>query len=244
MLPRPNAIVTLLSDLGPGDAGIGLLKGMVLRESKQVTCIDLHHGLEPGDVRAAAFVAWSAIGRFPVGTVHVVATEAPRKRLLAAATQEAFWVAPDNGTLSAVLEACEGAEVREVGREALGLDLHSGGDAAAAVGAWIAGGRYGYRALGPAATGLVDLDLFGGGPRCVHVDAHGNVVTNQRAAAVTGRSVLWIGHRRIPLAPGDATTELSARVGRLGLVEIVARGGRAAAMLGIGPGAAIDLEAE
>jgi S-adenosylmethionine hydrolase len=244
MLPRPNGIVTLLSDLGPGDAGIGLLKGMVLRESRQVTCIDLHHGLEPGDVPAAAFVAWSAIGRFPAGTVHVVATEVPGRRLLAAATPDSFWVGPDNGTLSAVLEANEGAEVREVGREALGLDVRSCGDAAAAVGAWIAGGRYGYRALGPVATGLVDLDLFGGPPRCVHVDARGNVVTNQRAAAVQGRSLLWIGHRRIPLLVGDASAELSARVGRLGLVEIVARGGRASAMLGIGPGAAIDLEAE
>ena len=73
MFPRPSGIVTLTSDLGHTAPAVGVMKGALARASSKPQVIDLSHGVPAGDAAAGAFALWSAIDRFPGGTVHCAA---------------------------------------------------------------------------------------------------------------------------------------------------------------------------
>lgn len=247
MLPRPHGLVTLTTDFGVHDPYVGILKGALLRAAAKVQAVDVTHAVPPQDVEGGAFVAHTLIGRFPTGTVHVVVVDpgvGTARRLLCVAAHDAYWLAPDNGVLAAVLAGEAAIDVRAVDTEALGLVPESrtfhGRDLLAPVAAWLATGRYGFAALGPRVHDPVTgRDPLAGPARVVHVDHYGNLVTNLRAAPhgvrIAGRDVPPHGTYG-EAAPG----ELLACVGSFGLVEVAANGGSAARLLEVGRGASVE----
>jgi S-adenosylmethionine hydrolase len=230
MLPRPSGFVTLSTDFGLVDPYVGVMKGALLRASSKVQIVDVVHDLPPQDVDAAAFVVRALVGRFPTGTVHVVVVDpgvGTARKLLAVAAHECYWLAPDNG-------------VRSESRTFHGRDV------LAPVAAWLAGGRYGFSALGPRVPDPVLLvaDAADTAPRVVHVDRYGNLVSNVGAGALASARGVRIAGRQITkaLTYGDVGPgELLAYVGSFGLVEIAVRGGSAAQRLEVGRGAPVEL---
>jgi len=251
MFARPSGIVTLTTDFGLTDPYVGILKGALLRASNKPQVVDLSHGIPAQDVAAGAFAMWSAIARFPDGTVHVGVVDpgvGTSRRLIAAAAHQCYWLAPDNGLLGAVIASDPAAEVRELDLEHLRVrreaNTFDGRDVFAPVAAFLSSGRYGFTAVGPRCEpGNVADPVFGGADRVVHVDHYGNLVSNiagDRAAdarvQVAGRE-LSLQTTYGDVAPG----ELLAYVGSFGLLEIAARDGSAAAVLGIGRDEPIQL---
>ncbi len=254
MLPRPSGLVTLLTDFGARDPYVGILKGALVRASSKVQVLDIGHEVPPQDIAAGAFWAWSLIDRFPSGAVHVVVVDpgvGTARRLLAVAAHETYWLAPDNGVLGAVLAADPTAEVRELDLTHLQIRPESrtfhGRDVLAPIAAWLAGGRYGFSALGPRCGDPVrDVDPFAGAPRVIHVDHFGNLITNLAAEKLGGATAVAIGGRHLPLAGTYGETapgELLALVGSFGLLEIARHGGSAAQELGLTRGAPVALVA-
>lgn len=252
MAPRPSGIVTLLSDFGLCDPYVGVMKGAVMRASSRVVIVDLGHGVPPQDIAAGAFWLAATIGRFPPGTVHVAVVDpgvGTDRRLLAVSAAECFWLAPDNGLLAPVLAADPAAEVRAI--DALHLNLRPpsrtfhGRDVLAPVAGWLAGGRYGFSALGPRIDDPVaGTEPFGGNPRVVHVDAFGNLITNVREQDLAGVATVRIGGQSVQLRgtyADAATGQLLALVGSYGLLEVAVNGGSAAKTLGLQRGAPIEL---
>jgi hypothetical protein len=245
MHARPSGHVALLTDFGERGPAAGLLRAAVLRGHGKAVVFDLGHTVPPHDVDDGAFWLWSAIGRVPNGTAVVagVGDLAAVTRWLVVAAHQAFWLGPDNGVLSHVFAGDPEVEVRSI--DVANLNLRpAGGDGAstvlAPVAAWLGGGRYGFSALGPRVADPVRLPpLFEGATRVVHVDGHGNLVTNVRAEA--SLEALQAGGRRvdrrsaIALVPG----ELVAQVGSHGLWEIAQPGGHAARALGVARGAPV-----
>lgn len=252
MLPRPSGLVTLLTDFGTRDPYVGILKGALLRASTKVQVVDLCHEVPPQDVANGAFQAWTAIGRFPSGTVHLVVVDpgvGTARRLLAVAAHDAYWLGPDNGVFAAVLASDQTAEVRAIDVEHLHLAPESrtfhGRDLLAPVAAWLAGGRYGFSALGPRVTDpVVGIDPLAAPPRVLHRDGYGNLITNVGGEYLEGAVAVMVAGRRVPVAGtyGEvASGELLALVGSFGLLEIAQNAGDAAASLGVGIGAPIEL---
>ncbi|MBL8722575.1 MAG: SAM-dependent chlorinase/fluorinase [Planctomycetes bacterium] len=243
MLPRPCGVVTLLSDLGAGDPALGLLRGTILRHSPKLAVVDHGHGLPKHAPGVAA--AWLELARrhFPPGAVHVVVLEpraaSPTPALLVAAAHEAFWLAADHGALDALLAADPRAELRQLDLAHLGLPAAAArGDGRAALAAaagWLAGGRYGFQALGPrrALPALPE----GHGPQVLARDARGTWHTDLPAAACGGCRSLRIGGVEVVFSEEVASDLPRACSGAFGLVEIPDPEAR----LGIAPGTRIEL---
>src|SRR5262245_63052220 len=118
----PLMLLTLLTDFGTEDYYVAAVKGTVLRLAPGATLVDVSHQVPPGDVETAAFLLAAAAPSFPAGTVHLAVVDpgvGSRRRILAARTAEAWFVAPDNGLLTPVLQ--EAIAIRSVENEDLFL---------------------------------------------------------------------------------------------------------------------------
>ncbi|MSQ12944.1 MAG: S-adenosyl-l-methionine hydroxide adenosyltransferase [Dehalococcoidia bacterium] len=104
--PRPNGIVTLLTDFGLGDAYVAAVKGAVLSVAPSARLVDVTHLAPPQDVHHGAFVLGQAWRAFPPGTAHLVVVDpgvgTARRPLLLVGEGHSF-VGPDNGLFTYVL---------------------------------------------------------------------------------------------------------------------------------------------
>jgi S-adenosylmethionine hydrolase len=252
MFQRSSGIVTFATDFGLADPYVAILKGAVLGRAPQAVLVDVTHAVPPQDVAAGAFVAWTLIGRFPAGTVHVVVVDpgvGTDRRLLAVAAHGCCWLGPDNGVLGAVMATATEREVRALDLQHLGLRPESrtfhGRDVLAPVAGWLANGRYGFGALGPRVDDPVGVaDPCAGAPRVLHVDGYGNLVTNVRAVACGPGATLAVGGRVVPRRGtyGEAGPgELLVCTGSHGLLEIAVRDGSAAGVLKVGRNAPVAI---
>jgi len=100
-------VITLTTDFGTGDAYVASMKGVILTINPEATIVDITHSVEAQNVLQAAFVLSSAHHFFPEGTIHVVVVDpgvgSERKAIILEAAS-AFFVAPDNGVLSYILD--------------------------------------------------------------------------------------------------------------------------------------------
>src|SRR5690606_16440176 len=149
-------VVSLLTDFGLADPYVGIVKGVIAREAPGVTVIDLTHAVPPQDVELAALWLEQAYGWFPSGTVHLCVVDpgvGTARAALAARAGEHWFVAPDNGVLSAVLGRESSSEVRRIDASALRLTVSSrtfhGRDVFAPVAARLASGALRLAEIGP-----------------------------------------------------------------------------------------------
>jgi len=251
MFNRPSGIVALLTDFGGSDPYVGLMKGMLLREHPRAVIVDLLHDVPSQDVALGGFFLRAARGRFPPGTIFVAIVDpgvGNQRGALCAYGHGCFWLGPDNGVLGEVLDA--DSDVRMVDLEHLGLVAHSrtfhGRDMFAPLAGALAAGRYGFSSIGPRVHKPARVpSLIAGAHRIVHVDNHGNLVTNVPAVAIASVRAVRVAGRSVPLrgnyadaAPGD----LVSLVNSYDLVEVAENEGSAAATLAVGRGATIGLE--
>ncbi|MEQ8763786.1 MAG: SAM-dependent chlorinase/fluorinase [Planctomycetota bacterium] len=120
-----RSIISLTTDFGVSDPYVGVMKGVILSKHRDVTIVDLGHGVPSQSVLAGAFVVKSHHQYFPAGTVHVVVVDpgVGTERPILAATAGGFtFLAPDNGILSQTLELYDDVAVHHVTNRDLFLD--------------------------------------------------------------------------------------------------------------------------
>jgi S-adenosyl-L-methionine hydrolase (adenosine-forming) len=112
------AIITLLSDFGIADYFVSAVKGVILNANPEACLVDITHEIPPQDIEAAAFTLLAACSAFPAGTIHVGVIDpgvGSSRRPILMKLGEQFFVGPDNGIFSYVLENYENAgETAEV----------------------------------------------------------------------------------------------------------------------------------
>ena len=104
---RPNGIITLLTDFGLTDPFVGMMKGVILGIAPRATVVDLTHGVPPQSVEIGSLYLVASAPYFPDGTVHIVVVDpgvGTERRAVAVRTERAWYVTPDNGLLSGVME--------------------------------------------------------------------------------------------------------------------------------------------
>jgi S-adenosylmethionine hydrolase len=102
-----SAIVTLTTDFGLSDAYVAAMKGVILGINPGVRLVDICHTVKPRNIARAAFILGTAYPFFPGGTVHLVVVDpgvGSKRRSVILKTSSAFFVAPDNGVLSYIVE--------------------------------------------------------------------------------------------------------------------------------------------
>lgn len=104
------AFITLTTDFGTRQGSDGVLHGAIYRIAPNAVITDLSHNITPQDIREANFVVDNSAFFFPAGTVHVIVVDpgvGTARRPIAARIGEHFFVAPDNGVLTACLARAE-----------------------------------------------------------------------------------------------------------------------------------------
>ncbi|HYC76018.1 MAG TPA: SAM-dependent chlorinase/fluorinase [Planctomycetota bacterium] len=260
----PTPLIALLTDFGD-DYYVGVLKAVIATRAPRARTIDLTHRIRPGAVAEAAYVLASAEPDFPPHTVFCCVVDpgvgGARRRIVARTTRGARFAAPDNGLLTAVLDADPEAETRRLDRAAWALGAPSATfqgrtHFAPAAAALAAGARF--EDAGPRIDDAVRLDLpaarrsrEGLRAAVVYVDGFGNLVTSADGAALEALGPpedLEIAFPEARVAPirGVARTysEVArgkplAYVGSTGRLEVAVRDGNAAQELRLGVGAPI-----
>ena len=253
-----QAIITLLTDFGLADTYVGQMKGAILSIAPDAIIVDVTHAVPPQDVRAGAFLLWSAVEAFPTGAIHVGVVDpgvgSQRRGIAIQSHRGDAFVGPDNGLLRPAVERLGGVDFAveltqpEYWRPNTSTTFH-GRDIFGAVAAHLANGVP-LGDLGKAITDLVDTAKWsppsGRNGAVIHVDSYGNLVTNFRAADLPARFAINLNGYRARQASfyaGADEGELIALVGSAGLLEISARDGNAALVTGAARGTAVTLVA-
>lgn len=139
-----SRLVSLLTDFGAGSVYVGQMHAVLRRRLPGVTILDLAHDCPAGGIEAAAYLLRRSYRHCPQSTVHVVVVDpgvGTGRAILAAHARDQYFVGPDNGVLTAIVE---GGDVRRVENPALVEEEVSstfhGRDIMAPVGAFLAAG--------------------------------------------------------------------------------------------------------
>ena len=244
-------IITLLTDFGLADTYVAELKAAIYSEGTEIRIVDLSHLVPPGDIPTAQYLLGRAWHRFPRGTVHVVVVDpgvGSARRAIAVHHHGQFFVGPDNGGFSPVLDEADVVELR-VGPEA-SATFH-GRDVFAPAAARLALGEP-FGVLGPGVKDPIRSPVPAPAARdgnvegvVVHVDHFGTLVTNVAGDTVAGATAITVAGTAVgPLkrtfadvAPGEPV----AYVGSDGMLEVAVRDGSAADRLEAGVGAKLTV---
>ena len=107
-MARP--IITLTTDYGTSDHLVGVLKGVILSINPEVNIVDITHSVIAHDILDGALTVSQFYRFFPPKTIHVVVVDpgvGTQRRPILVAGDQHYFVAPDNGVLSAVYDQSE-----------------------------------------------------------------------------------------------------------------------------------------
>ncbi|MGD0610163.1 MAG: SAM-dependent chlorinase/fluorinase [Anaerolineales bacterium] len=258
------AIITLTTDFGLRDGFTGVLKGVIWGICSQVQIADISHTISPQNVLEGAFVLQRAAPYFPPGTIHVAVVDpgvGTERRAIAARLGTHFFVGPDNGLCTALIESAEqaGGPVDFVHLTnprywlpQVSFTFH-GRDIFAPVAAHLANGVP-LSDLGPSIKDPIRLSLptpektmTGWRAHVIAVDAFGNLATDLPANAIlgTGEVVFQVCGREIRGLVASyghrPSGELIALVDSENYIEIARVNGNAAQDLGAHVGDMVDI---
>ena len=109
-MEKSSPIITLTTDFGTSDVYVGLMKGVILNINPNVQIVDITHAIPPQNIHEAAFTIQAAYRYFPKGTIHVIVVDpgvGSERQAIVCQTDRAFFVCPNNGVLSYLLQDIE-----------------------------------------------------------------------------------------------------------------------------------------
>ena len=258
--------IALLTDFGLSDPYVGIMKGVILSICPKASVVDVSHDVDPQDIRAAAYLLDAAYPYFPEDTVHTVVVDpgvGSGRAIIAVQAGGHYFLAPDNGVLTKVLEGSVLQTAVRVENPAYFIQPVSrtfhGRDIFAPVAAHMAAGKL-LDAFGPriSAEDMVQLEIPAAylskgelAGAIITVDRFGNLITNipenlvQQLAPGKDESRLQVqvGSYQIKgLSPSYQSVspgELLAIIGSRGYLEISVNQGDARAYCGVGEDAPV-----
>ena len=248
-----NRPIALITDFGQRDWFVASMKGVILSVNPRAVIVDINHNIPAGGISAAAFNLLASHSSFPKGTIFVAVVDpgvGSSRAAIAAKAGPYFFLGPDNGVLSPVIDNYYKPELRvllnpkyflkKVSATFHGRDIFA--PAAAHLSKGVAFGK-----LGPRVKDIVHLSMplaREKGKRIagsvMYIDHFGNAITNIPSSLVTKTTKsLRIKGRSVPVCSCYMDVDegkLLAVVGSCGFVEISVNKGNAAKkmMLNIG----------
>jgi hypothetical protein len=192
MAPSPNRIITLTTDFGIQDSFVGSMKGVIYQIDPTLICVDITHTVPPQNIIKCGRVLAEACPYFPAGTTHLAVVDpgvGSGRHAVAIETETAFFIGPDNGLFTTILETHKTASCHYITnsaffREKVSNTFH-GRDIFAPVAALIASGKAKISELGEITRDPVRLTLdkpekmkSGISGKIVDSDRFGNLITN------------------------------------------------------------------
>src|SRR5215216_244259 len=103
-------VITLMTDFGIKDGNVGVMKGVIWGICPNAQIADLSHMIQAQNIREAAYIFARSVPYYPKGSIHVVVVDpgvGTQRRPMAAQIGDWFYVGPDNGTITGLLERAE-----------------------------------------------------------------------------------------------------------------------------------------
>jgi S-adenosylmethionine hydrolase len=208
-------MITLLTDFGMRDGYVGVMRGVIWGIAPDVCITDLSHEISAQNVLEAALTLGRSFHYFPAGTIHIAVVDpgvGTSRRPIAAAIGPYFFVGPDNGLFTPMLERAEAVnwDISVVNLDQprywlpdVSKSFH-GRDIFAPVGAHLAAGVP-FKSLGTPIDDYVRLRIpkpvktaQGWHTSIIHVDHFGNLATNLEKDMLLSQSVdIWINSQRV-----------------------------------------------
>lgn len=257
-------IITLTTDFGLRDGFAGILKGVIYDIAPEAKIVDISHNIAPQNILEGAFTLGRAAPFFPPGTVHIYVVDpgvGTQRRPLATQIGDQYFVGPDNGILTALIEDAERnqktVDFVHLNNPKYWLPKVShtfhGRDVFAPVGAHLANGAL-LHALGPRLSDPVRIELphpdkteNGWSAHVIRIDIFGNLATDLPVSAFQGHTDILIRLRGAEMngivesygrrQPGD----LIALVDSEDYLEIALVNGSAAQKLGASVGDVVEV---
>lgn len=172
-------IITLTTDFRH-DLYVGQIKGVILSVNQRVRIVDVRHNVTNYSISEAAFLISQISTFFPPGTIHLAIIDpgvGTSRRCLAIQTPNYFFVGPDNGLFSLVLQKQRTKRIFEVDPtkfEKVSSTFH-GRDIFAPLAAYISLGRE-PEEFGREVRRMVQLRMKRNA--IIYVDGFGNIITS------------------------------------------------------------------
>ena len=262
-MTRP--IITLTTDYGTNDHLVGVLKGVILSINPEVNIVDITHSILAHDILDGALTLSQAYKFFPSKTIHLVVVDpgvGTARRPILVAGDTHYFVAPDNGVLSAIYDQSESLYVWDITsehyfRQPVSNTFH-GRDIFAPVAAWLSK-SWQTASFGDAITDFVRFAIpkpkvSGNTTKGIvlRVDNFGNLITNLTVEDVPAliapdaKFTIRVGNaavtKIVPTFAQGAAGETFAIIGSSGYIEICVNKGSAARTVGAGRGAEVTVE--
>ncbi len=139
-----NPLIALLTDFGNSDYFVGSLKGVILSINPVVRLVDITHQVDSFDVFDASFILYASACFFPKETIFLSVVDpgvGSSRKIILVRTQKHYFISPDNGLLTLVLDKEKPEEIREVNNPVYFLEETSSTfearDKMASVAAWV-----------------------------------------------------------------------------------------------------------
>ena len=114
---EPNGMVILLTDYGTDSIYVGILKGAIYTKFPDVRVDAITNAVPSFDIASGAYLLAEAAPEYPKGTVFCCVVDpgvgTDRKSIAIATKSGHYFVAPDNGLLTVVVERLGVVSVRE-----------------------------------------------------------------------------------------------------------------------------------
>lgn len=251
-----NAVIVLLTDFGLLDPYVGQMKGVLLREAPDARIVDLCHEVDAHNIIQAGFLLQASYRHFPPQSIFVNVVDpgvGSTRPIVLAERENQFFLAPDNGLLSFLIDSPASwwridAQAFAAGNTFHGRDIFAPIAARLALGATpqtmgsrVAPDTIMRRDLVWARTGDLAVDCM-----VLHVDRFGNCLLNLRAEYYDESPRAWLlddGRTIVKaatyadLAPG----QIGILAGSQGVLELALNQGDCARTLGLCPGRNIRL---
>lgn len=187
--------ISMMTDFGIKDGNVGVMKGVIWGICPEAHIADLSHVVAPQNIPEAALILFRSVPYFPKGTIHLVVVDpgvGTERRPMAAKIGDSFYVGPDNGIITRLLERADREsqprEFVELAEPRYRLPVVShvfhGRDIFAPAAGHLASGVP-LRELGPSFDDPVRIELTkpvrtssGLRGEVIHIDHFGNVASN------------------------------------------------------------------
>ena len=257
------SVISLMTDFGIKDGTVGVMKGVIWGICPTAQISDISHMIPAQNIREAAFIFARSVPYFPKGSIHVVVVDpgvGTDRRPMAAQIGDWYYVGPDNGTITGLLERAEqhGWETKfiQLNRPEYWLTdisyVFHGRDIFSPVAAHLANGvnldEFGAAFFDPVLIELSRPEKASDGWRgeVNHIDHFGNVSTNVRiehlGEAMQAKENIIVRLNGIEINGlvntfGERSVgEIIALIGSTGYLGISIVNGNAAEKLGVEPG--------
>lgn len=257
-------VISITTDFGQKDGFVGTMKGVIWKICPSAQIADITHEVPPQDIFTGAVALWRAAPYFPAGSVHVAVVDpgvGTQRRPMAARLGDQFFVGPDNGLFSFLIQDAENASLAmqfvhldrpEYWLPAVSRTFH-GRDIFAPAAAHLASGVP-LDSLGTPFTDPIRLAFpqpeqtnSGWIAHITVIDAFGNLTTDLRAEQLGGQRDVTLRLKGAEIKgvlgsygqrqPGDLVSVIDSE----GYVEIAVVNGSAAARLGARLGDSVEV---